>query len=77
MTLPSRRENSFVDLTLRLFLGVEVSLYSLSFELPLNTTIDKPFLFLIKDTLHDTLIFVGKVSRPEILDQEDEADQRG
>ena len=50
--------------------GFEVALHSLSLELPLSLIVDKPFLFLIKDTLLDTIIFVGKISRPEVLHQD-------
>jgi len=47
-----------------LFSGVELVPYSASFYPPEEIIVNKPFLFLIKDTLLDTHIFVGKIENP-------------
>jgi serine protease inhibitor len=47
------------------FSGTEIVPYSaLSGGELHEVVIDKPFLFLIKDTLLDTIIFVGKIANP-------------
>ena len=36
-----------------------------SFDPPKNLVVDKPFLFVIRDRVHKSIVFTGKVSRPE------------
>jgi serpin B len=44
--------------------GVEIVPLSAIFDQPEEVLVDKPFIFLVKDTQLDTIIFCGKITNP-------------
>jgi serine protease inhibitor len=45
--------------------GVEALLLSAHFDEPVRVVLNRPFVFFVKDTKLDTIIFAGKVACPQ------------